>query len=224
MEEAAMERALQSQIVRQAAESAAKKLLVWVSAVMALALAYTNDVWAQAGAGDVTLAPGQTATLNYKMFCISFGMPLTLDPVQFKGRSAHSAKHILAYAHSKGYVDSNPIQVQLAIWRKTTGEWKAPDHAIADEILKNAGEVPAESGTGVVFLTDAVKAGTVQLAVKPVDLVKVPNSPVDWPWLGDGQMTLTNKSNQSVTVRVRDGFEMTEPHQHMIGYVTGLAK
>jgi len=99
-----MERALQSQIGRQPvpnwrfpaerSKSAAKKLLVWVSAVMAVALAYTN-VWAQTVGGDVTLAPGQSATLNYKMFCVAFGMPLTLEPVQFKGRSAHSAKHIL---------------------------------------------------------------------------------------------------------------------------------
>jgi hypothetical protein len=191
---------------------------------MAVALACTNGVWAQNGRGDITLVPGQSATLNYKMFCIQFGMPLTLEPVQFKGRSQHSAKHILAYADNKGYVDSNPVQVQLAIWRKQTGEWKAADHAIADEILKNAGDFSAESEAGAVFLTDAVKAGTIQVSVTPVDLVKVPNSPVDWPWLGDGRLTLTNKSNQSITVRVRDGFEMSEPHQHMIGYVTGLAK
>jgi hypothetical protein len=84
-------------------------------------------------------------------------------------------------------------------------------------------EFPAESEAGAVFLTDAVKAGTVEVSATPVDLVKVPNSRVNWPWLGEGRLTLTNKSDQTVTVRVRDGFEMAEPHQHMIGYVTGLA-
>jgi hypothetical protein len=198
--------------------------MVWVSAAMVATMACTNDVWAQNGVGNITVAPGQSLTLNFKMFCINYGMPLTRDPVEFKGRSQHSAKHILAYADSKGYVDSNPVQVQLAIWRKTTGKWQAADHALAAEIFENGGNFPAESEAGAVFLTDAVKAGTVQISVTPVTPVNVPNSPVNWPWLGEGQLTVTNKSKQSVTLRARDGFELSEPHQHMIGYVTGLAK
>jgi hypothetical protein len=183
-----------------------------------------NDAWAQRGVADIVLEPGKSATLTYKVFCIQYGMPLSTGPVEFKGRSAHSAKHILAYAHSKGYIDSNPVQVQLAIWRKSTGEWKAPDHALADEIFKNAGELPPESEAGAVFLTDAVKAGTVKISAKPVALLKVAGSPVDWPFMGEGQLTLTNSSSQSVTVRARDGFELAAPNQHMIGWISSLAK
>ncbi len=75
-----------------------------------------------------------------------------------------------------------------------------------------------------MFLTDAVKAGTVQVTATQMDPVKVANSPVDWPWLGAGRLTLTNKGKQNVTVVVRDGFDLSAPHEHMIGYVIGLAK
>jgi len=145
--------------------SAAKKLLPVVMGfvVMATTLGYTNNAWAQKGVNDITLAPGKTVALNFKVYCIKYGMPLTSEPVEFRGRSQQGVVHILHYARSKGYVDSNPVQVQLAIWRQTTGEWKAADHAIAEEIFKNAKKAPTESKAGAVFLTDAVKAGTVQV-------------------------------------------------------------
>ena len=107
-----------------------RRLLTIVFGVVALIAtsAYTDQLWAQKGVDDITLAPGQSATLNFKMFCIEYGMALTNEPVQFKGRSQHGVvTEILHYAHSKGYVDSNPTQVQLAIWRQRTGEWKGAE-------------------------------------------------------------------------------------------------
>jgi hypothetical protein len=193
--------------------------------VVALTATSVHYLWAQKGVGDITLAPGQSSTLNFKVYCLEYGMPLTKEPVEFKGRSQHGVVEILHYAHSKGYVDSNPGQVQLAIWRQRTGEWKAADHTVAEEIVKNASQTPTESKpAGDVFLTDAVKAGTIQLAVSEVAPVNVPNSPVTWPWLGEGRMTLTNTAKESVTIVVRDGFELSAPHEHMIGYVTSLGK
>ena len=205
--------------------SLAKRLLSIIVCVTALAgVVSVNDAWAQQGVGDIVLEPGASATVKYQMFCIQYGMQLTPGPVDFKGRSKHSAKHILAYAHAKGYVESNPVQVQLAIWRKTTGEWKAPDHALAEEIFKKYAGFPAESDKGAVFMTDAIKAGTVKIQVMPVAPVKVANSPVDWPFMGDGELTLTNTSKHRVKVRARDGFELASPNQHMIGWISGLAK
>src|SRR5262249_39800237 len=155
--------------------------------------------------------------------CIEYGMPLTNEPVEFKGRSQYGVVEILHYAHSKGYVDSNPAQVQLSIWRQMTGEWKAADHAVAEEIFKNASQTPTESKpAGDVFVTDDVK--TVQVPVSEMAPVQVPSSPVTWPWFGAGRMTLTNKAMESVKVVVRDGFELSAPHEHMMGYVTSLAK
>jgi hypothetical protein len=204
-----------------------RKLLAIILGIAALSAisAYTHQLWAQKGVGDITLAPGQSSTLNFKMFCIEYGMALTSEPVEFKGRSQHGVIEILHYAHSKGYVESNPAQVQLAIWRQRTGEWKGADHALAEEIFNNASQTPTETKpAGDVFLTDAVAAGTIQVAKSEVAIVNVPGSPVTWPWLGESRMTLTNKSKDSVTVVVRDGFELSAPHEHMIGYATSLAK
>jgi len=206
--------------------SAAKKLssIIMYFAAMAVVLS-VNDAWAQrGGVGDIVLEPGATATLNYKMFCVQFGMPVSAGPVEFKGRSKHSAKHILAYGHSKGIIDSNPVQVQLAIWRKTTGQWKAADHALAEDIFKKYVKFPAESEKGAVFMTDAIKAGTVKIQVMPVSPITVANPPVDWAFMGEGQLTLTNVSKRKVTVRARDGFELAAPNQHMIGWISGSAK
>jgi hypothetical protein len=204
---------------------AAKKLLSVIMYFAAVSLVLSvNGAWAQRGVGDIVLEPGASATVKYQMFCIQYGMQLMAGPVEFKGRSKHSAKHILAYAHSKGYIESNPVQVQLAIWRKTTGEWKAPDHALAEEIFKDYVKFPAESEKGAVFMTDAIKAGTIKIEVMPVSPVTVPNSPVAWPYMGEGQLTLTNTSKHRVTVRARDGFELAAPNQHMIGWISGLAK
>ena len=186
-----------------------RRLLTTIGVVALIATsAYTNHLWAQKGVGDIALAPGQSSTLNFKVYCLEYGMPLTNEPVEFKGRSGHGVVEILHYAHSKGYVDNNPVQVQLAIWRQRTGEWKAADHAVAEEILKNASQVPTETKPGGdVFLTDAAKAGTVQVAVSEMAPVNVPNSPVTWPWLGAGRMTVTNKAKENVTVeRMRPYF------------------
>jgi hypothetical protein len=205
--------------------SAAKKLLSVVLYFAAMSLVVSvNGAWAQRAAGDIVLEPGASATVKYQMFCVQFGMPVSAGPVEFKGRSKHSAKHILAYAHSKGYVESNPVQVQLAIWRKTTGEWKAADHALAEDIFKKYVHFPAESEKGAVFMTDAIKAGTVKIQVMPVSPMKVANPPVDWAFMGEGQLTLTNTSKRRVTVRARDGFELAAPNQHMIGWISGMAR
>ena len=204
---------------------AAKTLLSVIMYFAAMSLVVSvNHAWARPGAGDIVLEPGASATMKYQMFCVQYGTQLMAGPVEFKGRSKHSAKHILAYAHSKGYIESNPVQVQLAIWRKTTGKWQAPDHALAEEIFKNYVKFPAESEKGAIFMTDAIKAGTVKIEVMPVAPVTVPNSPVAWPYMGEGQLTLTNTSKHRVRVRARDGFELAAPNQHMIGWISGSAK
>lgn len=204
---------------------AAQKLssIILYFAAMSLVLS-VNHAWARPGAGDIVLEPGASATMKYQMFCVQYGTQLMAGPVEFKGRSKHSAKHILAYAHAKGYIESNPVQVQLAIWRKMTGEWKAPDHALAEDILKNYVKFPAESEKGAIFMTDAIKAGTVKIEVMPVAPVTVANPPVSWPFLGEGQLTLTNVSKRKLTVRARDGFELASPMQHMIGWISGPAQ
>ena len=73
-------------------------------------------------------------------------------------------------------------------------------------------------------MTDAIKAGTVKIEVMPVAPVTVANPPVSWPFLGEGQLTLTNVSKHKLTVRARDGFELASPMQHMIGWISGPAQ
>jgi hypothetical protein len=144
---------------------------------LTVTLGYPNHLWAQTGVSDITLAPGASATLAFKVYCIEFGMPPTKEPLSFKGRSEHDVADILHYAHWKGHVDTNPVQVQLAIWKRKTGEWKANDHAIAEDILNNTSRAPGEASQGAVFLTEAVKAGTVRVTETDFDIVNVPRTP-----------------------------------------------
>jgi hypothetical protein len=61
-------------------EETMRRLLTRIFGVVALIAtsAYTDQLWAQQkGLADITLAPGQSSTLNFKVFCIEYGMALT---------------------------------------------------------------------------------------------------------------------------------------------------
>jgi hypothetical protein len=97
-----------------------RALALCVVALM-VTLGYPDRLRAQTGAGDITLAPGASASLYFKVYCIEFGMPLTEERLSFEGRSEHGVADILHYAHWKGYVDTNPAQVSARYLEENDG-------------------------------------------------------------------------------------------------------
>jgi len=119
--------------------------MVWV---LCLALAVSHT--------DVSAAQGTGATIN--VFCLDFGKDFPEgQTIAAKGLANDKVRSGLAYAQSKGYVSSNPYQVQLAVWNLQDNQ---PFHdqlnqgtTIAQEIVTNAGTTPGGDAAAVVNLT-----------------------------------------------------------------------
>ncbi|MDB5080306.1 MAG: hypothetical protein JWP00_2230 [Chloroflexi bacterium] len=96
-----------------------------------------------------TAAPGGSPTIN--VFCLDFGKQFPEgQTIRATGLADAKVRSGLAYALSKGYVTSNPYQVQLAVWRLQDNQ---PYHdlrnagtAIAEEIVTNAATTAAPQG------------------------------------------------------------------------------
>jgi len=105
--------------------------------------------------GQVAAAQSAGATIN--VFCLDFGKQFPEgQTIKAQGLANDKIRTGLAYALSKGYVTSNPYQVQLAVWNLQDGQ---PFHdrlnqgtTIAQEIVTNAGGTPP-SGTATAVGT-----------------------------------------------------------------------
>ncbi len=101
-----------------------------------------------------TTAAGATAassgsTIN--VFCLDFGKTFPEgQTIKAQGLADTKVRAGLVYAISKGYVASQPYQVQLAMWRlqdnQAFHDLKNAGTTIAQEIVTNAGTAAAPSG------------------------------------------------------------------------------
>src|SRR3954451_9110352 len=98
------------------------------------------------------------ATIN--VFCMDFGKKFPEgQTIKAQGLADDKVRGALQYALSKGYVQSNPYQVQLAVWNIVDGQ---PFHdinnrgtTIAQEIVSNAASAPAGNASDVSNITVA---------------------------------------------------------------------
>ncbi|OJV96560.1 MAG: hypothetical protein BGO39_09895 [Chloroflexi bacterium 54-19] len=111
----------------------------------------------------VTTAAGTAAangaTIN--VFCLDFGKQFpTGQTIAAQGLADAKVRAGLAYALSKGYVTSQPYQVQMAVWQLQDGQpfhdLKNAGTTIAQEIVTNAGTAAPPQG-------DASQVGSLTL-------------------------------------------------------------
>ena len=102
-----------------------------------------------------TTAAGTTAAANsgstINVFCLDFGKTFPEgQTIKAQGLADAKVRAGLVYAISKGYVTSQPYQVQLAVWRLQDNlafhDLKNAGTTIAQEIVTNAGTGTAPSG------------------------------------------------------------------------------
>ena len=133
-----------------------RRALVEMGALVILALALVPiGVAAQTTTPGAGTAGGGT-TIN--VFCLDFGKKFPDgQSVKAQGLADDKVRGALQYALGKGYVQSNPYEVQLAVWNITDGQ---PFHdvnnrgtTIAQEIVSNAGSAPAGSASDVSNIT-----------------------------------------------------------------------
>ena len=189
-----------------------------------LLLAVAPNTWAQGTQVDaqpLTIGAGKDATINIKAFCVEYGKPFARTfPTVSSNAVDPQVIQILRYAISKGYTESEPYQVQLAIWRQTTGEWKGTDRTRAEEIFNNRGQAPAAGAASGTSIVQAAAANNIQ--VTSVNWSPLPAAPEREPWAANGQLRVTNTGSSDLTVNIPTGIyiDAAATEQDMVMYVT----
>lgn len=97
-------------------------------------------------AANTTAAATPGSTIN--VFCLDFEKDFPVgQTVKAQGLANGRVRGALAYALSKGYVTSNPYQVQMAVYRLQDNQpfrnTRNENTAVAQEIVDNAGNTPS---------------------------------------------------------------------------------
>ncbi|HEX2909499.1 MAG TPA: hypothetical protein VH186_01730 [Chloroflexia bacterium] len=128
------------------------------------ASAQTSTTAAATTAADTTAAATTAAGTNPQsgstiyVFCLDFGKTFPAgQTIKAQGLANDKLRGGLNYALTKGYVTSDPYQVQLAMWQLQDNQ---PFHdtlnkgtTIAQEIVNNAGNAPSGDASAVSNLT-----------------------------------------------------------------------
>jgi len=179
----------------------------------------------QATGGQVlTIAAGQSASVQVRGFCLDFGKPFPSQSSAPTGLAPDQARAALNYAVSKGYDTSDPAQVQEAIWFLVSGEWHRTDHAMAQEIVDAAknGNMPATpSGTSLI---DALQANNLTATISFTPGGGLTGSDA---FYGDGSLMIKNNGTQDVQVYLPFGSVFPPANsadQRLIGYAMAAAQ
>ncbi len=153
------------------------------------------------------LNPGESATLFIRAFCTEYTIPFARTFPSLGTPADPVAINVLRYALEKRYTETEPYQVQLALWRATVGRWVTGEpRVIAEEIYDNALRMapPPAPPSGVPTLTEAVQSGTLKVVYQNwAPVTNVPNA--NPPWLGSGEMVVSNPGPLPVVVALPHG-------------------
>ncbi len=175
-------------------------------------------------------ANGQTS-LQFETYCLDFGKTF---PAQI-GKPLHRADdevlRVLKVALEGGYTESDPLQVQLAIWHVIEEKWVFDEgeipHTLASEILiaaETADVTPLE-GDGIP-VTQAVDDGLVTLASEDFQAIDAPNAAgYEFAYRGQGTLVITNLTNEDIRIFFPFGTVFVRglaSEQNVVAYATEL--
>jgi len=192
---------------------------VWLMAALVL-LALPTAALAQQPADPVTVQPvvidleaNGTVELPIFGFCLEYGKPFPGASLRPAALAPDQVRAAITYAVGKGYVQSEPLQTQLAIWYFLNGNAKVAETygAVADEIIAavEGGVALNETAEGAQLLTEAVAGGVVTAAIDDFEDI----SP-DGSYIGSGTLVLTNLTAAPVRILLPYGVQFTEePYQ-----------
>ena len=139
-------------------------LLVYAALLLGmLVLPYTSRaiILSQAGSAFtpqiITIPAGGTIPLTLRAFCLNFGKVFPSVPVSADGLAGDTVRAALNYSLEQGYTESDPSQVELAVWFLQDGAWRNTSHDLGTEIVNNATQanLPQEP-TGGISIPDAI--------------------------------------------------------------------
>jgi len=171
---------------------------------------------------NFTVAAGQSATVRVNVFCLDFSKDFPTGQNIVPGAPAdEKLRSALAYAIDKGYDQSNPRQLQLALWnlRDNVFHTNAGENkTIAQEVIDSVAKAPTvAAGTGTA-LADAVKNGQATVTATGVQPL------VQGEFYGTAVLEIKNTGTSSLTLSLAPGTVFTANgtnFQTLIGYPTG---
>jgi hypothetical protein len=182
---------------------------VLITMLIALALVVglaTQSAMAQDGAatpdenGMITVAAGQTVTIPAQLWCIDYGKPFPAAVTGPADRAPEGVLRVMAAADELNAVESDPLQVQMAIFRAVLGEWpqEATDRDLAEEIFDNSTNATLPEGQS---LLEAAQGGALTVEVQNLQGNELEQG--QQPYFGTGNLVVTNNSNEAVTFFVQ---------------------
>ena len=158
----------------------------------------------------VTLAPGASTSVPVRGFCLNYGKPFPGTTLQGADLASDRVRSAIAYALQKGYVDSDPLQVQLAVWTLQDGK-KIPGrtYTLADEIIRFAESGAAPEPADAQTLAAALGKSLVSASIGDYQST----SPANYQYKGKGTLVLTNTSKDTLTLVLPYGMRFTDSGQ-----------
>jgi hypothetical protein len=160
------------------------------------------------GETTVLVPANEQVTLGFETFCLDFGLEFPSELGAPIDRAQDEVLAVLRVAIEEGYTQSDPLQVQLAIWRVIEGEWVFDEEEVprelAEEILAAAAEGEGETdplqGEGIP-LTQAVDDGLVSVESEDFEAVDAPTpGDYEFPYKGQGTLIITNLTDEDVQI------------------------
>jgi hypothetical protein len=184
------------------------------------------------GETSVLVPANGQVSIQFETFCLEFGRDFPEEigaPIE---RAGDEVLRVLRVAIEEGYVESDPLQVQLAIWRIIEGEWVYSEDEVtrdlAEQLLEMAEDVDVGplQGDGMA-LTDAVDQGLVTVESEDFTSVDAPTQqlPDGIEYKGRGTLVITNQTDEDVRVFFPYGTVFdpgTETEQDIVAYATEL--
>jgi hypothetical protein len=192
---------------------------VWLMAALVL-LVLPTAALAQQPAVPATVQPvvidleaNGSAEVPIFGFCLEHGKPFPGASLRPAALAPDHVRATITYALGKGYVQSEPLQTQLAIWYFLNGNAKVEEDygPVADEIIAavEGGVALSETAEGAQLLTDAVAGGLVTATIDDFEDI----SP-DGSYIGSGTLVLTNLTAEPIRILLPYGVQFTEePYQ-----------
>jgi hypothetical protein len=158
------------------------------------------------GETTVLVPANEQVTIGFETFCLDFGLEFPSEIGAPIDRAQDEVLAVLRIAIEEGYTQSDPLQVQLAIWRVIEGEWPFDEEEVprelAEEILAAAeeGDTDPLIGEGI-SLTQAVDDGLVSVESEDFNAVDAPTpGDYEFPYKGQGTLIITNLTDEDIQI------------------------
>ena len=172
----------------------------------ALLVVLLTSLTAAAADPVITLKPGQEARIPIRLWCMNYGKPFPAALIGPTQTGSENVTRVLQAAVNQGVLDSDPFQVQLAVWQAIDGVYHSAasfDRSLAEKLTADAaGLALTPAPAGVLPLDEAVTQKLVSVAVEGLTPLTNPIDPTLAPFTGAATMVIKNTGAATVRLSI----------------------